>query len=474
MLDTNMITSFYPNNPALQAFSQNFQGRIIHPLDADYDEARAVWNGMIDKYPALIARCAGVADVIEAVNFAREEQLLVAVRGGGHNVAGHATCDGGIVIDLSAMKGIHVDPEKRTVRAQGGVTWGEIDRETQIFGLAVPGGVVSTTGIAGLTLGGGLGWLRRKHGLTIDSLLSVDLVTADGKSMTASETENADLFWALRGGGGNFGIVTSFEFRLHQVGPMVTLCMPWYSVEQARDLLPKWREFMETAPDELSSSAYFWTVPAAPEFPKHLHGKRAIIFGAVYSGSLEDGERITRPMREFGTPMLDLSAQLPWTTVQQSFDPFFPSGVRQYYFKSRYLKTLDDATIDAIIPRGANPPSPAVLIVIWHMGGAMRRVDADSTAFMGRDATYLFSVDAIWDDPAESDEVLAYSRNYLAEMEPYSADGLYVNFPGFGEEGEQLVKAIYGEHYKRLADLKNKYDPDNLFHLNQNIKPATS
>lgn len=458
---------------AIQKFSQKFQGSLIRPEDADYDEARAVWNGMIDKYPALIARCTGVADVITAVNFAREYDLLVAVRGGGHNVAGYATCDGGLVIDLSGMKGIHVDPEARVARAQAGVTWGELDRETQVFGLAAPGGVVSTTGIAGLTLGGGMGWLRRKHGLTIDNLLSVDLVTADGLYLRASENENAELFWGLRGGGGNFGIVTSFEYQLHAVGPTVTLAMPWYPIEDARDLLPKWRDFMRDAPEALSSSAYFWTVPALPDFPEEYHGKRAVIFGAVYSGPVERGERVTRPLRELGTPFLDLSGQMPWTTVQQSFDPFFPKGQRQYYFKSRYLKTLDDETIDALIPRGSTPPSPAVLVVIWHNGGAMRRVNPDRTAFMGRDATYLFSVDAIWDDPDETEEVLAYSRAYLAEMEPYSTGGLYVNFPGLGEEGEQLVKDAYGTHYSRLAALKRKYDPTNLFRLNPNIKPAT-
>lgn len=457
---------------AVQALQQQMRGQVILPSHPEYDEVRRVWNGMIDRYPALIARCTGVADVIAAVNFAREHELLVAVRGGGHNVAGYATCDGGLVIDLSAMKGIHVDADKRIARAQGGVTWGELDRETQIFGLAAPGGVVSTTGIGGLTLGGGMGWLRRKHGLTIDNLLSVNLVTARGEYLTASENENAELFWGLRGGGGNFGIVTSFEFRLHPVGSMVTLCMPWYPVEDAKELLPKWRDFMQDAPEALSSSAYFWTVPAVPDFPKEFHGKRAVIFGGVYTGPLEEGERITRPLRELGTPFLDLSGQMPWTTVQQAFDPFFPAGQRQYYFKSRYLKNLDEATINALIPRGVNPPSPSVLIVIWHNGGAMSRVAAEETAFMGRDATYLFSVDAIWDDPDETEKVLAYSRAYLAEMEPYSTGGLYVNFAGLAEEGEQLVKDAYGTHYSRLVALKTRYDPSNLFRLNQNIKPA--
>lgn len=472
-----MSVTAYPNqahslSEAAQGLQEQMRGQVILPSHPEYDEARRVWNGMIDKYPALIARCTGVADVMAAVKFAREHDLLVAVRGGGHNVAGHATCDGGLVIDLSPMKGIHVDPEKRIARAEPGVTWGELDRETQVFGLAAPGGVVSTTGIAGLTLGGGMGWLRRKHGLTIDNLLSVNLVTANGEYLTASETENAELFWGLRGGGGNFGVVTSFQYRLHPVGPMVMLVSAWYPVEYANDVLPKWRDFMQTAPEELSSTAYFWTVPAVPDFPEEHHGKRVVILGGVYAGSLEEGERITRPLREMATPLLDLSAQLPWTAVQQAFDRFFPSGERQYYFKSRYLKNLDDQTIQALIPRGANPPSPAVLIVIWHNGGAIQRVAAEETAFMGRDATYLLSVDAIWDDPTETEEVIAYSRAYLAEMEAYSTGGLYVNFAGLGEEGEQLVKDAYGAHYNRLVALKTKYDPANLFRLNQNIKPA--
>lgn len=457
---------------AVQSLQQQMQGQVISPSHPEYDEARRVWNGMIDKYPAMIARCAGVADVIAAVNFARERDFLVAVRGGGHNVAGHATCDGGLVIDLSGMKGIHVDPDKRIARAQSGVTWGELDRETQVFGLAAPGGVVSTTGIAGLTLGGGMGWLRRKHGLTIDSLLSVNLVTARGEYLTASENENAELFWGLRGGGGNFGVVTSFEYRLHPVGPMVTLVMPWYPVEDAKELLPKWRDFMKEAPEELSSSAYFWSIPATPDFPEEFHGKRVVIFGGVYTGPLEDGERITRPLREMGRPLLDLSGPISWTAVQQGFDQFFPKGQRQYYFKSRYLANLDDETIQALIPRGTNPPTPSILVVIWHNGGAARRVDAQKTAFMGRDATYLFSVDAIWDDPHQTEEVLDYARAYLAEMEAYSTGGLYVNFPGLGEEGEQLVKDAYGAHYNRLVALKTRYDPTNLFRLNQNIKPA--
>jgi len=460
------------NGEVLEAFKASLRGDLITPSDEGYDETRLIWNGMHDKRPALIARCTGVADVIDAVNFARTNNLLVAVRGGGHNVSGSGSCDGGIMIDLSLMKAVHVDPNKKTARVQGGATLGDMDRETQVFGLAAPGGNVSTTGVAGLTLGGGLGHLRRKFGLTIDNLKSVDIVTADGKFLTASENENSELFWGIRGGGGNFGVVTSFEFRLHPVGPMVTLCAPWYPVDNAKEMLAKWTKFMDDAPEEFSGLALFWTIPAAPDIPEEHHGKRAIVFAGVHCGSLEEGERVIQPLRELGTPIVDMSGPIPYVVAQAAFDPFFPKGERQYYFKSQYLKNLDDDTIDALLPLAINPPAPFVLIAIWHYGGAMQRVDNAKTAFMGREAPFMFSVDAVWDDPAQNDEVIAYSRRYLAEMEPYSTGGMYVNFAGLGEEGEDLVKSAYGANYDRLVALKNKYDPTNLFRLNQNIKPT--
>ena len=469
---TKMATSSSLSAAAVEEFTINFRGDVLTAGDEDYDNVRIIWNGMHDKRPALIARCTGVADVIDAVNFSRKNNLLVAVRGGGHNVAGSASCDGGIMIDLSLMKGIRVDPHTSTVHAQGGVTWGDLDRETQVFGLAAPGGVVSTTGIGGLTLGGGLGWLRRKYGLSIDNLFSVDIVTADGVFHTASENENADLFWGIRGGGGNFGVVTSFEFRLHPVGPMVTLCAPWYPVEMAHTLLPAWREFMKTAPEELSSQALFWTVPPSPDFPVETHGRRVIILAAVYIGSVEDGERIIKPLRELATTLIDLSGPVPWTAVQAAFDPFFPKKVQLYYFKSCYLNNLDKETIDAIIPLASNPPQPMVLIAIWHYGGAMSRKGSDETAFTGRNASFLFSIDAIWNDPHDTETVLTYSRNFLESMGAYSPGGLYVNFAGLGEEGEALVRSAYGNNYEKLVALKNKYDPANLFRLNQNIKPT--
>ncbi|MSP12415.1 MAG: FAD-binding oxidoreductase [Chloroflexi bacterium] len=342
---------YEPDALAVQTFAAGLRGELIRPGDQSYDAVRQIWNGLHDKRPSLIARCSGVADVIDAVNFARTHNLLVAVRGGGHNVAGSASCDGGIMIDLSLMRGVRVDPEARTVQAQGGATWGDVDRETQVFGLATPGGNVSTTGIGGLTLGGGLGHLRRKYGLSIDNLLSVDIVTADGQFHTASATKNAELFWGIRGGGGNFGVVTSFEFRLHPVGPIVTRCAPWYPAEMAKEVLTAWRDFMATAPEELSSHIIFWTVPVHPNFPAAAHGRHVIIISALYSGSAEEGARVIQPLRELGTPLLDLSGAKPYTMVQSGFDPFFPKGELLYYFKSRYLNNLNDETIDAILPR---------------------------------------------------------------------------------------------------------------------------
>jgi len=458
----------------LQGFSASVRGETLRPGDVGYDDARRVWNGMIDRRPGLIVRCAGAADVIDAVNFAREHDLVLAVRGGGHNVAGTAVCDGGLVIDLSPMRGVHVDAPARTLRAGAGALWGDVDRETQAFGLATAGGVVSTTGIAGLTLGGGLGWLRRKHGLSCDNLLSVDIVTADGRLLTASETENADLFWGIRGGGGNFGVVTSFEYRLHPVGPMVYLCAPMYPADQpevARAALRAWRDFSAEAPDEISCEAIIWTVPPAPDFPEAVHGKPVVVLAAVATGPLDEGERILRPLREIGTPVADLSGPIPYTALQAAFDAEFPKGELQYYWKSLYLDGLGDDLIDLLLARGQERPSPQTLLGIWQLGGAMSRVPADATAFGRRDAPFLLSIDSTWADPAETERNVAWSREVWSEMHAFSSGGVYLNFPGLGEEREALVKAAYGANYARLAELKERYDPTNLFRINQNIAP---
>ena len=453
-------------------FNNNLSGKLISSSDEEYDQVKQIWNGMHNKKPALIAQCMGVADVVAAVNFAREHNILVSVRGGGHNVSGSASNDGGLMIDLSMMKGIRVDVNQKVVHAQGGVTIGELDRETQVFGLVAPSGVVSTTGVAGLTLGGGIGWLRKKYGLAIDNLLSVDIVTANGEVLTANTDENEDLFWAVRGGGGNFGIVTSFKFQLYPVGKMVRIAAPFYDANEAEAILPVWREFIDNSPDEVSSNANFWTIPPVPDFPEEHHGKRVLILVAVYSGSTDEGERILQPLREISEPLVDLSMTLPWTALQTMFDPFFPKGEQLYYFKSTYLDNMNEKAIERIIPKASNPPQPMILIAIWHIGGAMSRIGDEETAFTGRKSNYLFSVDAIWNGAENSEEVITYAREYLKDLEEFSPGGLYVNFAGLGEEGEQLVKAAYGKNYKRLAEIKAKYDPGNFFRINQNIKPG--
>jgi FAD/FMN-containing dehydrogenase len=432
-----------------------------------------IWNGSADKRPAIIAQCVGVADVIDAVNFAREHNLLVAVRGGGHNVAGNAVCDGGIVIDLSAMNGVRVDPTARRAWAGGGATLGDVDRETQAFGLAAPLGVVSLTGIAGLTLCGGMGWLRRKHGMACDALVSVDLVTADGRFLTASETENSDLFWAVRGGGGNFGVVTSFEYELYPVGPMVTLCAPFYPLEEGGRVMRRWRDLMAEAPEDFASNFLLWSIPAHPNFPTELHGRPVVIAAGVHIGAQEEGGRVIQPLRELGDPVLDLSGPAPYAGVQSAFDPLFVKGERLNYWKSIYTDSLDDQAIDLIIARANDRPSPWSLIAVWQLGGAMSRVSPEKTAIGERSAPYLVSFDTSWTEADDNDLAIAWTRDAWAEMKPFSRGGAYLNFPGQGEEGEALLRASYGDaNYDRLVRIKSEYDPTNLFRLNQNILPT--
>ena len=470
---TQQLATEAPLDPeARQAFTEGVRGVVVGPDDSGYDDARAIWNGLIDRKPALIVQCTGAADVVDAVNFAREQGLLLSVKGGGHNVAGNAVNDGGLVIDLSPMRGVHVEPSTHTVRAQGGALWGDCDRETQLFGLAVPGGVVSTTGIAGLTLHGGVGHLRRKHGLSIDNLLSVDIVTADGRLRRASAAENEDLFWAVRGAGSNFGVVTSFEFQAHPVGPMVMVGAVFYPQEAAREVLPAWRDYMASAPEELSSLAFFWNVPPHEPFPPEHHGEPVLILAGVYSESAEDGEPVVQPLRELAQPILDLSGPWPWLGLQSGFDALFPPGELRYW-KSRAFATLSEEAIDEIADWGARRPTPLTDITLWHHGGAMSRVDESATAYAGRDAPFLVTGEVSWTDPAQSDEAIAWGRDFWAAMGRHSTGGLYLNFPGLGEEKEELVKAGYGPNYERLAALKAEYDPANLFRMNLNITPAS-
>ena len=456
---------------AVAGLSERMRGPMLTQDAPGYDEARSIWNGLIDRRPALIAQCSGAADVVDAVNFAREQGLLLSIKAGGHNVAGNAVNDGGIVLDLSQMRGVHVDPDARTVRVQGGATWGDCDRETQLFGLAVPGGVVSTTGVAGLTLHGGVGHLRRKHGLSIDNLLSVDIVTADGQFRRASATENEDLFWAVRGAGSNFGVVTSFEFRAHPVGPMVMVGAIFYPLADAPAILPAWRDFMAAAPEELSSLAICWSIPPYEPFPPELHGTPIVAIAAAYCGPVEEGERIVQPLRELAEPVVDASGPWPWLGLQSGFDAIFGPGELRYW-KSRALGELTGEAIGDILDFAGRRPSALSDIVIWHHGGAMSRVGETETAYGGRDANFLVTAEANWTDPAQNDEAISWAKELWDAMEPHSTGGVYLNFPGLGEEGESLARAGHGVNYERLAALKAKYDPENLFRMNINIPPA--
>jgi FAD/FMN-containing dehydrogenase len=456
---------------AVAGLLERVRGAVLTPGDPGYDEAREIWNALIDRQPALIVQCSGAADVVDAVNFAREQRLVLSIKAGGHNVAGNAVNDGGLVIDLSQMRGVHVDPETQTARVQGGATWGDLDRETQLFGLAVPGGVVSTTGVAGLTLHGGVGHLRRKHGLSIDNIVSVDIVTADGQFRRASATENEDLFWAVRGAGSNFGVVTSFEFQAHPVGPMVFVGAIFYPFEEAKSILPAWRDFMATAPEELSSLAICWSVPPHPPFPPEIHGAPVVVVAAAYSGPVEEGERVVQPLRELAEPVVDASGPWPWLGLQSGFDAIFPKGELRYW-KSRAVSELSDEVIGEINSLASRRPTPLSDIVVWHHGGAMSRVAEEDTAYGGRDVQFLVTAEASWTDPAQTDEAIDWAREVWDAMEPYTTGAVYLNFPGLGEEKDDLARAGYGANYDRLTALKAKYDPDNLFRMNINIPPA--
>jgi FAD/FMN-containing dehydrogenase len=449
--------------------AEGVRGAVIRPGDSDYDAARAIWNGAHDKHPALVVRCAGVADVMKAVEFARSEQLVVAVRGGAHSIPGFSSVDGGIVIDLSPMQGIQVDPVARTVRAQGGVLWSGIDHETQAFGLALTGGLVSTTGIGGFTLGGGIGWLMRKHGLTCDNLISADVVTADGRLVHASADENADLFWGLRGGGGNFGIVTSFEYSLHPVGPLVMGGPVIYPGELATDILRFYREFCADAPDELTTLVSLATAPPAPFIPEEFHGKPVVIIPGVYAGSIEAGEKAMRPLRELGDPVADLMGPLPYVAMQSLLDPLWGPGAHNY-FKAGWLRGLDDRAIDTIVGYHRDISSPKSEIHVQHMGGAVARVPAGATAFGDRSAPFLLNIIASTFTADGYDDAVQWAKDFHGAMDPALTGGTYVNF--LSDEGDDRVHAAYGaDTYERLVALKRTYDPTNLFRLNQNVRP---
>jgi FAD/FMN-containing dehydrogenase len=454
----------------LGGLEADLRGTIVRPDDAEYDKARSVWNGMIDRRPAVVVRCTGVADVIAGLRFAREHELVVAVRGGAHNVAGFGTCDDGVVLDLSPMKGIRVDPQSRIARAEGGVVWGELDHETQAFGLATTGGLVSTTGVAGFTLGGGIGWLMRKHGLACDNLVSADVVTADGGLLNASAVENEDLFWGLRGGGGNFGIVTSFEFRLHPVGPIAFGGALFYELERAGGLLRQYREWTPTLPDELTTMAAFITAPPAPFIPEAYHGKLVVAVALCFAGSPNEGEAAITGLRAFGTPLAEHVGPLPYR-LQQMFDAAAPHGLHSYW-KSEFLPELDDRAIDALITGAQRFASPGSMIHIHHVEGAVSRAPTEETAIGRRDSRYITNVIGGWFDPSMQDAEIANVRATAADVRKFSDGGAYLNFLD-ADEGDARIRAAYGEaKYERLVALKDHYDPENVFRLNQNIRPS--
>lgn len=453
---------------AFAQLSASFGGELVRPGDATYEEHRRVWNGSIDRRPALIARCAGVADVMAAVRFARTTGVILAVRGGGHSFPGLSVCDGGLVIDLGLMKGIRVDPRARTVRAQAGVRLGDLDRETQAFGMAVPAGIVTHTGLAGLTLGGGIGWLMRKYGLTIDQLLSVDLVTADGELVRASEDENADLFWGVRGGGGNFGIVTEFEFHLNPVGPIVLAGPIFWPMEESPHVLRFYREWIADLPDELTTIVIHRRAPALPYVPAELHGKHVVAVACCYVGPIEEGERVVAPLRRFGRPVLDLCRPKPFVEHQAMFDAALPSGW-WYYFRSCDVAELSDEVIDTTVEHSLRMRSPINTFPIFQLGGAVARVADGATAFHGRGAGHTFNINATTATAEGFAEERAWSRGLWEALAPHHTS-VYVNF--LMDEGEEGIRQAYGPaKYEKLKTLKRRYDPGNLFRLNQNIRP---
>jgi FAD/FMN-containing dehydrogenase len=451
--------------------AERLSGEVITPGHPDYDSARRVWNGMIDRYPALIARVADADDVAAAVRYAVEQGLPLAVRGGGHNVAGTAVADEGLVVDLSRLRDVRLDRAAGTVHVQGGATWADVDGVTAPLGLAAPGGVVSETGVAGLALSGGVSHQRRRDGMTIDNLVSAEVVLADGTLVRASATEHPDLFWALRGGGGNFGVVTAFELRVHPLGPEVFTLNVAYPLEEAARVLGGWRDAVAGAPDELTTAGLVWSLPAVDELPAHLHGVPYVGLAGLWAGDPNEGERATRALRELATPLLDMSARMSYLDLQASLDPFFPAG-RRYYWKALYLDGLPDAAVDTTVEWSNRRASNDTLVIIRHVGGAIGRVGAEETAFGDRSSEWMLSIDSTWHDPADDRANIDYTRAFWDAVVPFSDGKTYFNFPGLLEDNEAAVRSSYGANHARMARVKAQYDPGNAFRLNQNIQPA--
>ena len=451
-----------PEGELVADLRASLRGDVVYPAHPGYEQARRVWNGLIDRYPAVVARCAGTADVVEAVRVARKHRPLLSIRGGGHQVAGSAVRDGGMVVDLSAMKGVHVDPTARTARAQGGVTWGELDRATQLFGLVTPGGEVSLTGIAGLTLGGGMGLIQRRFGLSCDNLRSIEIVTADGVVRTASRDENADLFWAARGGGRGLGVVTSFEFSLHSLGPEVATAQVIYPYEDAGAVMRAFREAVAGAPDTVSPELALWSIPPDPEIPEELHGSKAVFASAVYAGTPNEADEALAPLRTLGTPLADLSGTRRYVEVQSDIDELVPDGVRAY-MKSHFADALDDDAVATLVECDESRPTPESLIVIRTLGGAIARFNADESAYPHRSATYNISIDTFWAEPGLDDTAIRWARSTWDAMKPFSTGGVYVNFSGLDDEARGLRNAVLGPSGARLDTIRANYDPDGLF-----------
>ena len=456
----------------LEQLRAAIRGDVLRPSDDGFD-ANPIYNAMHKRRPALKVRATGTADVVEAVNFARQRDLLVAIRGGGHSVAGLSSCDGGVVIDLTRMRGVTVDPIARRASVQGGALWGDLDHEAQAFGLIVPGGVVSETGVGGLTLGGGEGWVRRKYGLTIDSLRAATVVCADGSVHVASAESDPDLFWALRGGGGNFGVVTNFDFDAHPLGPIVAFAGVFYATRDAAEILPRWRDHITDAPDEVTSVAVAISMPADPGLPEGVHNQSCLVIGGVYVGDVEEGMAVLQPLRELGTPLADISGPMPFTAVNSAFDPFFPMGTYQSYWKAQNLDTLPDEALAVIAAKADSRPSPTTLAVVFQMGGAINRVGSEDTAYAERTAQWMSSFDGNWEDPADNEANIAWVRDAFNQVARYGKGSTYTNFTGQADEAtDVLARDAYGANTARLREIKKRYDPDNFFRINPNIIPA--
>jgi FAD/FMN-containing dehydrogenase len=455
---------------ALEALTSGFRGTILTPEHKDYDEARAIWNGMIDKRPGIIFRCLGTSDVMAAVKFARDNKLLLSVRGGGHGIAGNAVCDGGVVIDLSRMRSVHVDQQTKRARVEPGALLSDVDKETLAFGLALPTGINSTTGIAGLTLGGGFGWLTRKFGLTIDNLLSAEVVTADGRLLRANKDENSDLFWALRGGGGNFGVVTSFEFQLHDLNPQVTAGLVVHSFDNAQEILREYREALEAAPDELTCWVVMRHAPPLPFLPAEWHGKKIIVLAMCYAGDAEPGRQAMARLRGIGRPIADTVGPAPFTAWQQAFDPLLTPGARNYW-KSQDFASLSDGAIDVLRTAVGKLPGPECEIFIGHVGGRAGRIAEDATAFPQRSSHFVMNVHARWREKSMDGLCTGWARELFDATKPHAIGTAYINFMPFDEADR--VQAAYGANYRHLVEIKRRYDPQNFFRMNQNVVPAT-